>query len=198
MTVTVQIPYNTLVGDGTLTTFVFTYGLTEEYDLYVKVDGELMVEWSDYTIENWDKDGGEIEFAEPPADGAVVMIYRFTTRSQEIDYLTGEPFELETHEEGFDKFMRILQELILGTFNGIGDDGQPYQLTFDLSVTQQEFTFTVVNSGGTDAVIPMWENATLAGGYAGEVVPLDINMPADESATDKPDGYIWLGIENGA
>lgn len=195
MTVTVQIPYVTLIGNGTVTTFPFTYGLTEEYDLYVQVDGVQQLEYTDYTIENVNELGGEVEFTEAPAADAVVLIYRFTTRSQEIDYETAEPFPLETHEQGFDKFMRILQELIMSTFNGLGDDGLPYQLTFDLSVTQQAVTVTIVNSGGTDAVIPMWTDAEFAGVYAGEVVPLDINMPADESVTTYPEGYIWLGLE---
>ena len=175
---------------------MFTYGLTEEHDLYVKVDGVEQIEWSAYTIGDViDNDGGSITFAEDyiPADGAVVLIYRFTTRSQEIDYISGEPFPLETHENGFDKFMRILQELIMGTFTGLDDNGEPYTLTFDLSVTQQAVTVTIVNSGGTDAVIPAWESGTLAGVYHGET-DLAANLPADESVTTKPDGYVWLGV----
>ena len=194
MTVLVQIPYNSLIGNGTTTTFPFTYGLTEEYDLYVLVDGVRAIEYSDYTVENVDTDdGGEVEFIDPPASGAVVLIYRLTTRSQEIDYETAMPFPLETHEGGFDKFMRILQELIMGTFNGIGTDGEPFTLTFDLSVTQQLVTVTIVNSGGTDAVIPAWVSGTLAGVYHGETV-LEASVPADESVTTEADGHMWLGI----
>ena len=195
MTVQVQIPYNSLEGDGTLDTFVFTYGLTEEHDLYVKVDGVEQIEFTNYTVGDVNTEGGSIIFEEDhiPADGAVVLIYRFTTRSQEIDYITGEPFPLETHEGGFDKFMRILQELIMGTFTGLDDNGEPYTLTFDLSVTQQEFTITIVNSGGTDAVIPDWESGTLAGAYHG-TTDLEANIPADESVTTKEDGHVWLGI----
>ena len=198
MTVNVQIPYVSLLGDGEITRFAFPFGLVETYDLYVKVNGEIMVEYSDYTVENIvDDDGGDVVFAEPPDDGAVVIIFRDTTKSQQLDYVNTQAFPAETHEEMLDKIIYILQELIFGTFNGIGDDGEPFQLSFDLSVTQEEITMTVVNSGGTDAVLPMWENATLAGVYAGEVVPLDVNMPADESVTTKPNGYIWLGTENG-
>ena len=193
ITVQVQIPYNSLLGDGTLTTFVFTYGLTEEQDLYVLVDNVLQIEYSDYTIGDVNDDGGEILFSEPPVDGAVVLIYRFTTRSQEIDYITGEPFPLTTHENGFDKFMRILQELIMGTFTGIDGDGEPYTLTFDLSVTQQAVTVTIVNSGGTDAVIPAWTSDEFAGVYHGETM-LEASVPADESVTTEENGHIWLGI----
>jgi hypothetical protein len=193
MTVQVKIPYNSLVADGANTTFVFTYSLTEEEDLYVLVSGVLQQEFSDYTIENVTNDGGEIEFAEAPAADAVVLIYRFTTRSQEIDYITGNAFPLESHENGFDKFMRILQELINGTFTGIGDDGNPFALTFDLSTTTYEFIVTVNNSGGTDADLPMWTSAEFAGVYAA-TVDLEANIPADEAVSTKPDNYIYIGI----
>jgi hypothetical protein len=193
MTVQVKIPYNSLVADGTNTTFVFTYSLTEEEDLYVLVSGVLQQEFSDYTIEDVTNDGGEIEFAEAPTADAVVLIYRFTTRSQEIDYITGNAFPLESHENGFDKFMRILQELIAGTFTGIDDDGNPFALTFDLSTTTYEFIVTVNNSGGTDADLPMWTSAEFAGVYAA-TVDLEANIPADEAVSTKPDNYIYIGI----
>jgi hypothetical protein len=193
MTVQVKIPYNSLLGDGTNTTFVFTYSLTEEYDLYVKVDGLEMQEYTDYTVENVTNDGGEIEFVDPPASAAVVLIYRFTTRSQEIDYETGKAFPLVTHEDGFDKFMRILQELITGTFTGIDEDGNPFTLTFDLSVTPEEYILTVNNSGGTDADLPMWTSDEYAGVYAA-IVDLEANIPADGAATTRPDGFIFIGI----
>ncbi len=193
MTIRVEIPYASLLGDGTKVTFPFSYSLTEEEDLYVKVDGELQTEFSEYIIEDVTDDGGFITFAEAPVNGAVILIYRRTTKSQEIDYMLGEAFPLETHEDGFDKFMRILQELINGTFTGIGDDGEPFTLTFDLSVTQQAVTVTIVNSGGTDAVIPAWVSGETAGVYHGETVA-EASVPADGSASTKPDGYVILGI----
>ena len=195
MTVTVQIPYNSLLGDGTNDTFIFTYGLTEEHDLFVKVDGVEQIEFSDYTIGPVSDDGGSIVFSEDsiPVSGAVVLIFRKTTDSQEIDYISGEPFPLETHEDGFDKFCRRLQELITGTFTGIDDTGQPYTLTFDLSVTQEAVTATIVNSGGTDAVIPAWVSGESAGVYFGEIMP-EANIPVDGTATTQPDGNVKLGI----
>ena len=50
MTVNVQIPYIPLTGDGEITRFAFTFGRVENFDIYVKVNGELMTEYSDYTI----------------------------------------------------------------------------------------------------------------------------------------------------
>ena len=187
MTVPVQIPYNSLVGDGSITTFVFTFDLVENYDLVVAVDGTVVLEYSDYTIENLTDDGGEVVFTEAPAGD--VLIFRRTTMTQQVDYVTGEAFPAETHEWNLDKIVYILQELL----QGVLDDGSGGFITFDLDAEQGSVTVTVTNSGGTDAVIPAWVSSTLAGVYHGETIAAG-SLPADESVTSKPDGYIWLGI----
>ena len=182
MTVPIQIPYNSLVGDGSITTFVFTFGLVENYDLVVAVDGTVVTEYSDYTIENLTDDGGEVEFIEAPAGD--ILILRRTTMTQQVDYVTGEAFPAETHEWNLDKIVYILQELRQGLLDGL--------LSFDLSTTPYAEYVTVNNSGGTDADIPAWVSGTLAGVYHGEY-GLEASLPADEALTDKPDGYVWLG-----
>jgi len=182
MTVPVQIPYNSLVGDGSITTFVFTFGLVENYDLVVAVDGTVVTEYSDYTIENLTDDGGEVEFIEAPAGD--ILILRRTTMTQQVDYVSGEAFPAETHEWNLDKIVYILQELRQGLLDGL--------LSFDLSTTPYAEYVTVNNSGGTDADIPAWVSGTLAGVYHGEY-GLEASLPADEALTDKPDGYVWLG-----
>lgn len=194
MTVNVQIPYNLLLGDGSQTTFVFTFDFLEEQDIYVILDGELLPQTGDYVIQNTNDEGGEIVFDEAPADASTVFIFRDTTRSQQIDYVSGDPFPAETHELGFDKMMFILQELITSTFRGIDVTGAVLNFSFDLSTNAGEFTVTIENSGGTDAVLPMWVSATTAGVYAGEYIAA-ASLPADESATTKPDGYVWLGYD---
>ena len=182
MTVPVQIPYNSLVGDGSITTFVFTFGLVENYDLVVAVDGTVVTEYSDYTIENLTDDGGEVEFIDAPEGD--ILILRRTTMTQQVDYVSGEAFPAETHEWNLDKIVYILQELRQGLLDGL--------LSFDLSTTPYAEYVTVNNSGGTDADIPAWVSGTLAGVYHGEY-GLEASLPADEALTDKPDGYVWLG-----
>jgi len=182
MTVPVQIPYNSLVGDGSITTFVFTFGLVENYDLVVAVDGTVVLEYSDYTIENLTDDGGEVEFIDAPEGD--ILILRRTTMTQQVDYVSGEAFPAETHEWNLDKIVYILQELRQGLLDGL--------LSFDLSTTPYAEYVTVNNSGGTDADIPAWVSGTLAGVYHGEY-GLEASLPADEALTDKPDGYVWLG-----
>jgi len=75
----------------------------------------------------------------------------------------------------------ILQELLLDDGSGTG--------TFNLSAQQAETLVTILNSGGSDAIIPSWVSATLAGVFHGEVT---LSAPADSAATTKPDGYIWV------
>ena len=191
MTVNLAIPLIILEGDGTLTTFPYSFPIVEDVDLLVFVDDVLQVQYSTYTLENVTDDGGEVEFIDTPADGAIVLILRATTKSQQTDY-TEAPFPSETHEGVVDKITFILQELISGAFTTIDSDGNIVYLTFDLDAVANTTTVTITNSGGTDADIPAWTNAEFAGVYHGET-SLEASLPADEEATTKPDGYVWLG-----
>lgn len=191
MTTQVNIPYTDLEGDGSITDFAFSFPIVENVDLIVLVGGILQIEYSDYVVDALTDDGGEVIFSEAPADGDRVLILRRTTMTQNVDYDSDEPFMAETHEWNLDKITFILQELITGAWGGYDTDGNPVYLSFDLDATQQAYTLTVTNTGGTDAVLPAWESGTLAGVYHGETTD---SAPADEAVTTKPDGYIWLEI----
>jgi len=187
MTVSVQIPYNDYFGNGAIKLFSFTFGLLETADLLVLVDQVVQVENSNYTVvpptgKSTFEDGGDVLFTLPPDGGSRVLILRKTTVSQNIDY-TAAPFPSETHEGGYDKLTYILQELITGVLDGT--------ITFDLSVIQGVETVTIVNSGGTDAVLPAWVSATLAGVFMGEIT---ITPPTDGDATTEADGKVWFGV----
>ena len=192
MTINVELPVISYKGDGVKVVFTFDFSLTEEEDLYVKVDNVLVTEFSEYVIQNVTFTGGEILFDEPPADGAIVVIFRDTDKTQQVDYIQYDSFPAETHEAELDKIVRILQELIQGTFTGIDDNGELVTLSFDLGVELAQYLTTITNSGGTDAPVPMWVSATTAGVFAGEYMP-EAELPADGSATTFPDGYILLG-----
>jgi hypothetical protein len=194
MTVNVQIPERAMIADGVLTTFTFDFGYIESLDVYVQVDGVTQTEYSDYTISSTDiYQGGEIEFTTAPAALAVVFVFRFTTRSQNVDYESFTSFPADTHEWNSDKDMYILQELIRGSYSGTDSSGNPILLTFDLDTFLSEFFTRVTNSGGTDADLPMWVTDATAGVYAA-TVDLEANIPADEAVSTKPDGYIYIGI----
>ena len=192
MTVNVQIPFNNYLGTGSLKTFAFTFGLVELVDMTVFVDSVLQIRNTDYDVipqtgvsggtGRLFLNGGDIEFTNAPASNAIVLIQRKTTISQQLDY-TASAFPSETHEEQLDKLVFILQELLVGVIGG--------DITFDLSVQQNEETVLIINSGGTDALLPSWKNATLAGVFYGEITD---DPPAKDSVTGKPDGYTWYKI----
>jgi len=188
MTTNVQIPYVIFIGDGSLTRYEYEFSIVGPEDLFVMVDDVLQVLYSAYTVENINDFGGDIVFVDPPAADSRVLIFRSTTASQNVDYESFSKFPADTHEWNLDKIVYILQELINGAWRGIDSDGNPFVLTFDLSVTAGQYTVTVNNSGGTDAVLPAWVSATFAGMYIGEIG----TAPADESATTRPDGYVWI------
>ncbi len=140
----------------------------------------LLTESSEYTIENVTDEGGEIEFTTAPESGAVVLILRRTTISQQTDY-TEAAFPIETHEANLDKITYILQDLINGDLDG---------LTFDLDAVAGAISILITNSGGTDATLPDWE-LDKAGVFHGEIT---YAAPADESVTTEADGHFWLEI----
>lgn len=192
MTTQVQIPYTNQLGDGSKTLFTYEFGIVEHADLYVTVANVQMTEYSDYTLQNVTDDGGEVLFSEAPEQDAIVSIFRRTTISQEVDYQQYSSFPAETHEWNLDKITFILQELINGVWTGLDPDGEPIALSFDLSVTANEATVTINNTGGTDAEIPAWVSGLAAGVYHAEVVPA-AEVPDDGSLSTKPDGYIYIG-----
>jgi hypothetical protein len=193
VTVNVEPPYANFVGNGVTTIFPFSFGYVESLDIYVLLDGVTLSEFSGYTIATTDNDeGGEVVFVTAPAVDALVQIIRFTTRSQQVDYESFSSFPADTHEWNLDKDTYILQELIGGSYQGFDTTGNPIFITFNLTTFLEEYLVRIDNSGGTDAELPMWVSNTTAGVYAG-TFDLAANIPADESATTEPDGYIWLG-----
>jgi len=188
MTVSVQIPYTFLLGNGVLTRFAFTFDAVENMDIFVFRDN---VATTDFVVENRTSQGGDVVFPTAPDSGEVVAIYRGTTFSQQVDYETDEAFQAETHEFGLDKLMFICQELLFGFLGGIDPiTGLPFILSFDLSITQSELTVTVNNSGGTDAVLPPWGTG-LAGLFHGEITA---TPPSDEDLTTEADGHVWIEV----
>jgi hypothetical protein len=186
VTVQVQIPYISFTANGTQLIFTFSYGFVESLDVDVEVDSVEQIEFSDYTLTYTNNyDGGTITFTTAPVAGAIVEIIRMTTKSQNVDYESFTSFPADTHEWNLDKITYILQELI----DGVTEGG----LSFDLSTQQDEFSVTVLNSGGTDALLPLWTTAALAGVYSA-TVDIAANIPADGSASSKEEGHIFIGI----
>jgi len=190
LTTNTEIPYVNLEADGTQTSFTFNFSTVEEVDIYVLVDAILHINGISYTIENLTDEGGEIVFRNAPDSGAMVLILRRTTTSQNVDYGDYASFPAETHEWNLDKITYILQELVNGVIIGEDGEGNPIVLTFDLESIEGESYVRITNSGGTDATIPRWTSGNAAGVFHGEIGA----APADGSATQKEDGYVWIEV----
>ena len=112
MTTNSQIPYNRYEGNGTKTSYAFTYDLVETSDLIVQVDGVRLVQFSDYTVDPDYEDGSNVVFTIAPIDGSDVLIFRKTDLTQNVDYESFTSFPADTHEWNLDKITKILQELL--------------------------------------------------------------------------------------
>lgn len=188
MTVNFNPPYNQFIADGVITEYSYTFKALEPEDVYVWIDSELQIEFSHYTIENFTAAGGDVVFEDPPAADAVVTILRRTPITQQVDYVDSTAFPAETHELGADKLILILQEFIYGVAT---PDDIGAEVDYDLAVQVAETTITILNNAGTDAVIPPWDSGEDAGAFMGEITEA---APADDTATAKPDGYMWIEV----
>lgn len=184
MTVNSETPFNSYTGNNTTVAFAFTWSSDDDNEVFVSLDGVLLTDNIEYTIEDYDPaNGGSVVFATTPTDLETVLIDRRTPVTQQVDY-TDAPFESKVHEDQLDKDTRILQEEINGAFAGT-DDG-----VVDLDAIAQENGVLITNSAGEDALIPNWNPSTLdlAGVVRAEITDA---APANGAATTKPDGYIW-------
>lgn len=107
-------------GDGTQTTFPFTFPISGEGDLVVKerVDATGVTTTktltTHYTVvksgANFDN-GGNVEMGTASAIGVTLLIKRATTQTQGTDLLYGGKHDSEAYEDMVDKNTRMIQEL---------------------------------------------------------------------------------------
>jgi len=113
-TTTSRISYN---GNGVTTVFAFPYRFLANADLVVVEVSSTGVETlkaltTDYTLTGAGDDaGGSVTMLVAPVIGSRLIIYRATTRTQETDYISGDPFPAETHERALDRLTMIAQEI---------------------------------------------------------------------------------------
>ena len=113
MTVNNSNPSVEYIGNAVLLEFAYNFRIDADTDLQVLVDEIDQVQYTDYTLINQTENGGDVLFAVAPADGAVILIVRFTSRTQQVDYEPFDAFPAETHEFALDKLTMIVQELDL-------------------------------------------------------------------------------------
>ena len=105
MTISTTISRQIYNGNGVTTVFAFPYRFLQNQDLVViLVDDStgtstLQVLNTDYTVSGADADGGgNVTMVVAPASGERLVIFRSVEITQEVDYITGDPFPAETHE----------------------------------------------------------------------------------------------------
>ena len=109
-----RISYN---GNGVTTIFSFPYRFLANGDLVVVSVSSTGVETvktltTDYTLTGAGDDaGGSVTMLVAPASGTRLVIYRNTAITQEVDYISGDPFPAETHEQALDRLTMIAQEI---------------------------------------------------------------------------------------
>lgn len=108
-----RVSYN---GNGVTTGFAFPFRFLENDDLVVELVGvsgvvTTLVLNTDYTVTGADEDaGGNVTMVVAPASGERLVIHRVVEATQEVDYISGDPFPAETHERALDKLTMLAQQ----------------------------------------------------------------------------------------
>jgi len=104
-------------GDDSQTTFPFTFPILEDTDLTVTLTSSgidtIQVLDTNYSVPVSGSfyDGGQVEMVIPPATGETLTIERIMDLTQETDYVEGDAFTAQVHEEALDKTVMIDQQL---------------------------------------------------------------------------------------
>lgn len=120
MTINTTSLTKSYTGNAVTTEFSFPYRFLENSDLVVTIiesdDTEVpQVLDTDYTVSGAGDDaGGTVTMITAPAIGERLFIRRTVPLTQGIDYISGDAFPAETHEEGLDRLTMIAQQLSEG------------------------------------------------------------------------------------
>ena len=119
MTISSTTVKNSYSGNGTLTTFNYTFKIFADSDLQVIIRDASANETvktltTHYTVTGaGNANGGTIVFTtgNTPSATETVVIRRAVPQTQAIDYIANDPFPAESHEEGLDRAMMAVQQL---------------------------------------------------------------------------------------
>jgi len=141
MTVSTTIIKNSHNGNGSTTTFAYSFKIFADSDLVVIIRSSTGTETTKtltthYTVTGaGSASGGTVVFTtgNVPASGETVVIRRNVPQTQVIDYIANDPFPAETHEEGLDRNTMIAQQVSEATDRSI-------KLSRTNTMTSTEFT----------------------------------------------------------
>ena len=178
MTISSTTVKNSYSGDGSTTTFNYTFKIFADSDLQVIIRSSTATETvktitTHYTVTGaGSASGGTVVFTAGniPTNTETVVLRRAVPQTQAIDYIANDPFPAESHEEGLDRATMTLQQVqeeldrsiklsrtntMTSTEFAVGATDRANKiLAFDssgeISVTQELGTFVGNWSAGTD------------------------------------------------
>ena len=112
MSVPNQTPYNIYTANGLTTVFTYEFYIISASDLQVSINGDVVT--SGYTVAGvGNKDGGDIIFLTPPANGAVVMLERVVPTYRLTDYQDNGDLLADTVNKDFDRIWMAIQRVFI-------------------------------------------------------------------------------------
>ncbi|HHL9751620.1 TPA: phage tail fiber protein [Escherichia coli] len=112
MSVPNQTPYNIYTANGLTTVFTYQFYIISASDLQVSINGNIVT--SGYSVAGvGNKDGGDITFLTPPANGSVVMLQRVVPTFRLTDYQDNGDLLADTVNKDFDRLWMAIQQAFL-------------------------------------------------------------------------------------
>ncbi|WP_404689041.1 phage tail fiber domain-containing protein [Raoultella planticola] len=112
MSVPNQTPYNIYTANGLTTVFTYEFYIISASDLQISINGSIVT--SGYTVAGvGNKDGGDITFLTPPANGAVVMLERVVPTYRLTDYQDNGDLLADTVNKDFDRIWMAIQRAFI-------------------------------------------------------------------------------------
>ena len=119
MTISSTTVKNSYSGDGSTTTFNYTFKIFADSDLQVIIRSSTATETvktitTHYTVTGaGSASGGTVVFTAGniPTNTETVVLRRAVPQTQAIDYIANDPFPAESHEEGLDRATMTLQQV---------------------------------------------------------------------------------------
>ena len=141
MTISSTTVRNSYSGDGSTTTFSYTFKIFAESDLQVIIRSSTGTETTKtitthYTVTGVGvSGGGSVIFTSGniPSATETVVLRRNVPQTQSIDYIANDPFPAESHEEGLDRSIMVAQQIQ-------EELGRAIKLSRTNTITSTEFT----------------------------------------------------------
>ena len=119
MTISSTTVKNSYSGDGSTTTFSYTFKIFQDSDIQVIIRSSTGTETTKtitthYTVTGaGSSGGGSVVFTTGniPTSTQTVVLRRNIPQTQAIDYIANDPFPAESHEEGLDRATMSIQQL---------------------------------------------------------------------------------------